>query len=198
MIFGLTAGISPGPLLTLVISETLQYNRIAGIKVAVAPLITDGPILLISLFVLSKIANLNALFGAISLVGAGFLAYLAYESLTIRKVDFHIQRKESASLKRGIITNALSPHPYLFYLTVGGPLLVKALHQNVIFGVTFIVSFLIFLVGSKITIAMIVEKSRLFLKSRTYIYTIKMLGIILLVFALLFLKDAYAFFMIPS
>ncbi|MCX9013779.1 MAG: hypothetical protein OIN89_03135 [Candidatus Methanoperedens sp.] len=44
MIFGLTSGISPGPLLTLVISETLKNGSSGGMKVAVAPLITDIPI----------------------------------------------------------------------------------------------------------------------------------------------------------
>lgn len=44
IIFGLSAGISPGPLLALVISETLKFGRKEGIKVAIAPLITDIPI----------------------------------------------------------------------------------------------------------------------------------------------------------
>ena len=38
---GLTAGISPGPLLTIVISETLKHGRKEGFKVAVSPLFTD-------------------------------------------------------------------------------------------------------------------------------------------------------------
>ena len=40
-IFGFAAGISPGPLLTLVITETIKHNKTEGIKVALAPLITD-------------------------------------------------------------------------------------------------------------------------------------------------------------
>ena len=39
-VLGLSAGLAPGPLLTLVISETLQHDIRAGIKVAVAPFIT--------------------------------------------------------------------------------------------------------------------------------------------------------------
>lgn len=44
-IFGFIAGISPGPLLTLVITETITHNKSEGIKIAIAPLITDLPIL---------------------------------------------------------------------------------------------------------------------------------------------------------
>ena len=54
VIFGLTLGVSPGPLLTLVISETLKHNRKEGIKVAIALTITDLPIVLITLLILSK------------------------------------------------------------------------------------------------------------------------------------------------
>ncbi|MFK5986205.1 MAG: hypothetical protein QM479_12390 [Pseudomonadota bacterium] len=42
----LSAGFAPGPLLTLVISETLQHDIKAGIKVAFAPIITDFPIMI--------------------------------------------------------------------------------------------------------------------------------------------------------
>ncbi|MBT4876955.1 MAG: LysE family translocator, partial [Desulfobacula sp.] len=38
MVLGLSAGLAPGPLLTLVISETLLHDIRAGIKVAMAPL----------------------------------------------------------------------------------------------------------------------------------------------------------------
>ena len=42
---GLAAGFAPGPLLTLVISETLQHDIKSGVKVALAPIITDLPII---------------------------------------------------------------------------------------------------------------------------------------------------------
>jgi threonine/homoserine/homoserine lactone efflux protein len=45
LVFGLSAGLSPGPLMTLVIAETLKRGIPAGIRIAVAPLITDLPII---------------------------------------------------------------------------------------------------------------------------------------------------------
>ena len=106
IILGLTAGISPGPLLTLVISETLKRNRKAGIKVAIAPLITDGPILLVSLFLLTKLSSLNYLLGTISLFGAGYLTYIGYENVIIKEVTMSVRETKEKSLKRGILTNA--------------------------------------------------------------------------------------------
>lgn len=40
---GLSAGLSPGPLQAIVISETLLKGKKEGIKVALAPLLTDLP-----------------------------------------------------------------------------------------------------------------------------------------------------------
>jgi hypothetical protein len=49
----------------------------------------------------------------------------------------------------------------------------------------------LFLVGSKIALAIIVGKSKVFLKSNVYIYTIKVLGGILIIFSLIFLHRAW-------
>ncbi len=51
---GLSAGISPGPILTLAISYTLQHGLKEGIKIAIVPLITDLPIIAITLGLLSR------------------------------------------------------------------------------------------------------------------------------------------------
>jgi len=59
--------------------------------------------------------------------------------------------------------------------------------------VSFILGFYVFLVGSKIFIAAVVEKSRSFLKSNIYVYAIKFLGILLLIFSLMFLMEGLRF-----
>ncbi|MDY6953588.1 MAG: LysE family translocator, partial [Thermodesulfobacteriota bacterium] len=48
IVLGLSAGFAPGPLLALVISQTLRHNAVEGLKVALAPLVTDLPIILIT------------------------------------------------------------------------------------------------------------------------------------------------------
>ena len=60
IILGFSAGFAPGPLLALVISETLRHNIRSGIKVALAPIVTDLPIILISLFILAKLSDSDA------------------------------------------------------------------------------------------------------------------------------------------
>ena len=47
---GVIEGIKPGPLMAVVISETIIHDWRAGLKVALVPLITDGPVIILSVF----------------------------------------------------------------------------------------------------------------------------------------------------
>ncbi|MCG8097789.1 MAG: LysE family transporter, partial [Candidatus Thiodiazotropha taylori] len=78
LILGISAGLAPGPLLTLVVSETLQHNIGSGIRVALAPLITDLPIILVMLFIVNELSSMQPVLGLISLLGGCFVFYLGY------------------------------------------------------------------------------------------------------------------------
>ncbi len=194
MLLGLTAGISPGPLLTLVVSETLRHNVKEGIKVAVAPLITDLPIILLTAFILSRLSNMKPILGVISLSGALFLFFLAYESVTTQAISLHIQKVKPQSLKKGIFTNLLNPSPYIFWFAVGSPTILKASESSIFSSALFLAGFYICIIGSKVLIAALVEKSRNFLNSRIYVNVQRCLGIALLGFGLSFLKDGLRLF----
>jgi threonine/homoserine/homoserine lactone efflux protein len=193
-LFGLAAGLSPGPLLTLVISETLKHSRKEGIIIASTPVLTDVPIILLSVFILKKLSGFNFALGGISILGGFFIAYLAYESFTIKRIGFDPQNIKIQSLEKGIITNMLSPHPYLFWMTVGAPTILKAFRISPMSGLLFLLGFYLFLVGSKITTAFIVDKSKSFLQSDTYIYIIRTSGVALSVFAILFIREGLKLF----
>ncbi len=191
--FGLTAGLSPGPLSALAISETLQRGRKEGIKVALAPIFTDGPIIFLSLYFLTKVTDLHLLLGFISLFGACFLGYMAYGSFLVKGIEAKVAKHKSRSFKRGIITNILNPYMYVFHFTTGGPYLLKAMQLSTNAAILFIGTFFLLLVGTKIVIVLIVERSKTLLKSKGYVYTMRALGVVLLVFAFIFARDALKF-----
>jgi len=187
--FGFTAGISPGPLLTLVVSETLKYGKKEGIKVAMAPLLTDLPIVALSLFVLSRLANFHAVLGTIAILGGIFVAILGWENIRAKSIEINNSQQKSHPIRKGVIVNALNPHPYLFWLTVGAPLTCKAYQIGLCEAVCFILTFYLLLVSTKIGLALLVDKSREFIKNKTYIWTLRILGIILWIFAIILIKD---------
>jgi threonine/homoserine/homoserine lactone efflux protein len=189
IIFGLVAGISPGPLLALVISETLRHGKKEGLLIAIAPLVTDLPIVIVSVLLLAKLSHSHLILGVISIAGGIFIGYLAYESIMVKASSPNFKTYSLKSLRKGIITNLLSPHPYLFWIAVGAPTIVKAYHINILSSLSFVCGFYILLVGSKIITALLVDKSRDILRSRGYLYTIKALGFVLFVMAIFFVRD---------
>lgn len=165
---GLSAGLSPGPLMTLVIATSLREGFWHGLRVAIAPFITDLPIILLSLFLLSRLPPWTL--AAVGLAGGLYVVYLGWETIrsargtTSRLV--HAQRVDQPAtpdqpashraLRRGAMVNALNPHPYLFWATVGGPTLLAAWSRSPWQGVAFLVGFYATLVGSKVAVAALV------------------------------------------
>jgi threonine/homoserine/homoserine lactone efflux protein len=190
-ILGLSAGFAPGPLLTLVISETLQHGIRAGVKVALAPMITDLPIIMLTLFILVKLSGFHRVLGIISCMGGLFVLYLGWQSIVTKGVELNLQGTRPRSLSKGIIVNTLNPHPYLFWFGVGGPTVTKAMNLGMLAPLAFIGSFYVLLVGSKILIAVLVGKSRSFLIGSGYIYTMRLLGVALCVLAMILFRDGF-------
>lgn len=185
---GLAAGISPGPLLAITISETLQHGKWEGIKVAISPLITDLPIVLSVLFILSHLTSSNFVIGIIAFFGASYLIYSGMESLKIKQNSFELKLEKKDALKRGIIVNFGNPHPYIFWLSIGGPIIFKSLNTHIWATVLFIIGFYSFLVGSKVIVALIVEKSKYFINSKYYFSIIRILGVAQIIFGFTFIK----------
>ena len=190
---GLTAGISPGPLLTLVITETLKHSKTEGIKIAISPLITDLPIIIITFFIFLKLSQFNMILGAISFLGGIFVAYLGYESIKTKGLNVTKPYSKSQSFKKGVIANLLNPHPYIFWSTIGTPYIIKAIEINSLTAILFVFSFYVLLIGSKVIVAILVSRSKKFIKQKSYLLIVRLLGIALFLFSLLFFYDGYKY-----
>lgn len=188
-LLGLSAGLAPGPLLTLVITETIKHDIRAGARVAVSPFFTDLPIIVFTLFVLSRLAGSTTALGIISLVGGAVLLFMGYEGITIKpRISEHTERK-SNSLGRGILVNILNPHPYFFWLGAGGSILSRSMNFGLKGVMAFICSFYIMLIGSKLLVAVLAGKTKSFLNGGIYLYTMRFLGMALCVLAFFLFRD---------
>ena len=186
---GLSAGFSPGPLLTLLLSQTVKHGPKEGAKVAFAPLITDFPIMVVSTLLLTSFSNYRPVLAGVSIAGGMFLFYLVYESFRTSGFKVTVDEAAPRSLLRGTMVNALNPHPYLFWMTVGAPILLKGWAQSPLLPAIFLGTFFGCLVGSKVLLAILVGKSRQFLSGRPYILINRVLGLALFVFAIILLRD---------
>ena len=152
---GFGAGIAPGPLLALVMTTTLQRGLLAGIRVALSPLVTDAPIILLCVLVLTNLPP--AFNNIISLIGGLFVIYLGIDGLReARHATLEIKAAADSGardLLRGALVNALSPHPWLFWLGVGALKVVDAWKQSPANAFAFLFGFFLLLIGCKIVIA---------------------------------------------
>jgi threonine/homoserine/homoserine lactone efflux protein len=195
VLLGLSSGLSPGPLLTLVLTQTIKHNRAEGIKVAISPLVTDFSIILITILIMGRLAQSDIFLAIIAFAGGIFLVHLGIESVRTRELSTVLKDIESGSLKKGIITNFLNPGPYLFWATVGTPLMFRAYKTNLTTAILFMISFYVFLTGSKIIIAILAEKTKHLMNQKTYSLMMKILGIALLIFSLIFFYDGIKYLM---
>lgn len=189
IVLGLSAGFSPGPLFALVLSQTIRHGAREGVKVAAAPLLTDLPIILASTLVLSRLAGYKGLLGAVSIAGAAVVGFMAYGTFRAKRQEAASDAAEPQSLLKGALVNFLSPHPYLFWLTIGAPMILKGREVGPAAPVLFVAGFTACLVGSKVALAVLVGRSSHLLDGKRYEYAMRALGLLLLLFAGFLLRD---------
>jgi threonine/homoserine/homoserine lactone efflux protein len=177
---GLGAGVSPGPLLALVLTNTLKRGFGAGVRVAVAPVITDAPIVVATLLAVDALPGvaLRVLGGA----GAVYLLWLGagtFASARSATLDDVRSGGTRGDLWQGVVANILSPHPWLFWLSVGAPILSTTWGRAPGRGVAFLVGFYGLLLGSKVVLAGMVAVARRRLVERWYRVALAAAGVLL-------------------
>jgi len=141
--YGFAAAVQPGPFQTYVISQTLRNGWRQTLPAALAPLISDGPILILTLLVLSHVPVWFERFlyiaGGFFILYLAYIAFVAWRSFDEARIVTHSASRQSAV--RAAMMNALSPGPYLYWSLVTGPILLTGWRQAPANGVGFLVSF---------------------------------------------------------
>ncbi len=141
---GFVAAALPGPLQAFAMIQSLQRGFRSGLWVVPAPLVSDGPILVVCLSVLSRAPE--GLLRILALGGGLFLTYLA--ATTWRQLRMPPGSRRQAEPLSGLrilgkasVINGLGPGPWIFWTTVTGPLLVDAWHESVGQALVFLAGF---------------------------------------------------------
>ena len=189
---GIIEGIKPGPLLTMVIRESLSKGLKAGMWTAAAPIFTDGPMIIVSLFLAGWMATQPPVLFTISLLGALFLIKMGLECFTLEAPDpENADTDASGSFKRGILTNLLNPNVYMFWFLIGGPLMASAAEQEPLAPILYAVCFLITIILVKASVAWLFVGGGTWLSPRKYRFAMAICGLAMLGFAASFSYQAY-------
>ena len=192
---GATSGIAPGALLTFVISQTLNYGFKEGAKAAMAPLITDAPIIGLAFVIVWRFENFSWVPGLLAFAGAGFILYLAWDNFRFHPDMMASADTDANSILKGTLVNFLNPAPYFFWMTVGIPFLSRTWTATPGAAVLWVIGFYVALVGSKLTLAALVSRTRTFMSSRLYTWINRGLGLVLVFFAVWLVRIGLGFIM---
>jgi threonine/homoserine/homoserine lactone efflux protein len=148
--YGFSAAVQPGPFQTYIIAQALDRGWRRALPVALAPLVSDGPIVALVLLVLSRMPVW--LQQGLYLAGGAFVLSLAWGAFTAwRDFDAGATREPAPpeqSVLKAALTNALSPAPYIYWSVVTGPILLTGWRETPVHGVAFLAGFYGALVGA--------------------------------------------------
>ena len=141
--YGFAAAAQPGPLQTYIISQTFANGWRRTLPASFSPLISDIPIIILVLFLLSQLPAW--LIQILHIAGAFFLFYLVYDTYKTWK-NFDVNKKREVqtnqqTLFKAALVNFLNPNPYLGWSLVMGPLFLKGYNEAPIYGVILVISF---------------------------------------------------------
>jgi threonine/homoserine/homoserine lactone efflux protein len=147
IIFGITyafaAAMQPGPFQAFIISQTIKNGWKRTLPASFAPLISDGPIIVIVLLLLSTVPTW--LVYVLQIAGGLLLLYLAYKAfITFLKYDIEKDVEESKpgnSLFKATLVNALNAGPWVGWSLIMGPIFIKGYEESAANGVALIISF---------------------------------------------------------
>ena len=143
IVYGFSAAVQPGPFQTYLVSQALSKGWKRTLPAALAPLVSDGPIIVLCLLVLSQVPIWFQRF--LYIAGGLFILYLAYSAYrSWRKFDSNLPIEE-AQTKQGVLKaalmNALGPGPYIYWSLITGPILLAGWRQTPIYGIGFLAGF---------------------------------------------------------
>ncbi|UCH65873.1 MAG: LysE family transporter [Ignavibacterium sp.] len=147
IIFGITyafaAAMQPGPFQAFIISQTIRNGWKHTLPAAFAPLISDGPIIVIVLLLLSTVPTwliyILQIAGGLLLLYVAYRAFVSYLNYNLEKEV--VESKTENSLFKATLVNALNPGPWVGWSLIMGPLFIKGYEQSATYGVALIISF---------------------------------------------------------
>jgi len=145
VVYGFAAAAQPGPLQTYIISQAITKGWKKSLPAAFAPLVSDGPNIVLCLLVLRQLPDS---FKQVLYIAGGifvlYLAYGAYKSWRDFESQFSIPESDAKqSVLKAALVNLLAPGAYIFWSLVTGPILIAGWRETPVFGISFMLGFYI-------------------------------------------------------
>lgn len=159
---GFAAVAQPGPFLIYLIMQTLAYGFRKTWMMAFAPLVSDGPIIAVTLLVLTQMPAWMQ--RGLNLLGGIFILYLTVGAYRQWRAFGSLEDQPTPTGNRGILKaaliNTLNPMPYIYWGLVTGPILIAGWKKSPTAGLTFLISFYAVMICGLVTILALFSTTR--------------------------------------
>jgi len=147
---GFVAAAQPGPFQAFIISQTLKNGWRPTLITALAPLLSDGPIIAIVLLALSRVpASMQGYLHTASGVFILFLALCAFGRWRAASGGTALGAEPAyQSLLKAVLMNVISPGPWIFWSLVAGPTLIGGWNEALSRGIAFLAGFYLVLIAT--------------------------------------------------
>jgi len=178
---GITAGASPGPLQTYLISETLSGGWQRSLPIILVPILSDTPVVILTTFILEQMPDL--VLQGISIIGGMFVFYMAW-GLWLRWRKNSVDESGTIenpqrSFGRAVAMNLLNPNPYIFWTFVSGPILIEAIEKSWGLALAFLLGFYGVFMATMIALIALFHQTRKL--GPRVVHTIQLISILILV-----------------
>ncbi len=148
--FAFAAAVQPGPFQTFLIAETLHRGWRRTVPAALAPLLSDAPIIAAAVLVLTQIPGEMVRY--LHFAGALFLFYLTRDAwLGWRRevpADETGGTADQRTIFKAALVNFLNPNPWLAWSLVLGPLFLRGYREHPAQGIALLVGFYLTMIVS--------------------------------------------------
>lgn len=154
---GLVAASQPGPFQAFLLARSVRHGWRRTLPLALAPLLSDGPIAVVALALLSQAPG--GWLRVLGFLGGAFALFLAIEAGRALRVELRARAggatsapdlpsaEPSGGVLRAALVNVLNPGPWTFWALVLGPLVIRTARQSAPAAAAVVGAFYLALVG---------------------------------------------------
>jgi threonine/homoserine/homoserine lactone efflux protein len=196
-LIGLGIAATPGPILLLMISETLRRGYRAGLLVMVSPITVDLCFMVPLALTIQTLLTSKPFQIAMGLAGGAYLAWLGYTTIRTAiikseanlnqiKVEAKSFRSTLDSYKKGVAAHFLNPFAYTFWVTVGGLMLTRGLQYGILGPIIFLVGLYFGIILIELVLIYFGSKGKLIFNQTAYKILLAISGLMLIGFGVYF------------
>jgi threonine/homoserine/homoserine lactone efflux protein len=152
-VLGIVSGLVPGPFTALIAATALERGFRIALWIAVVPLVSETGVMILTALLLSRVPDQALRW--MGVLGGVLVFYLAYRTWLESRSPPRAEPLTGSGRRmlEGSLLAVLSPAPWVFWLLVGGPLVLAAWRRGWATAAAFAASFLLFLVGIHLGVA---------------------------------------------